>query len=102
MHKYFQVYMIKEVKPRSETFQGTSSYRSFDSHSIPRWQDRRPFVVGVCVCVCGGGGGVHVERGETASIVCSVGGVCLLLNVPATGECISRTDLPRQFYVLPH
>ena len=28
--------------------------------------------------------------------------VCWLLNVPATGECISWTDLLRQFYVLPH
>ena len=28
--------------------------------------------------------------------------VCWLLNVPATGECISGTDLHRQFYVLPH
>ena len=32
--------------------------------------------------------------------------VCLfvgwLLNVPATCECISGTDLLRQFYVLPH
>ena len=32
--------------------------------------------------------------------------VCLfvgwLLNVPATGECISGTDLLRQFYMLPH
>ena len=25
-----------------------------------------------------------------------------LLNVPTTGECISGTDLHRQFYVLPH
>ena len=25
-----------------------------------------------------------------------------LLNVPATGECISGTDLLRQLYVLPH
>ena len=25
-----------------------------------------------------------------------------LLNVPATGECISGTDLHRQLYVLPH
>ena len=25
-----------------------------------------------------------------------------LLNVPATCECISGTDLHRQFYVLPH
>ena len=28
--------------------------------------------------------------------------VCWLLNVPAISECISRTDLLRQFYVLPH
>ena len=28
--------------------------------------------------------------------------VCCLLNVPATCECISGTDLLRQFYVLPH
>ena len=28
--------------------------------------------------------------------------VSLLLNVPATCECISGTDLHRQFYVLPH
>ena len=27
---------------------------------------------------------------------------CWLLNVPATRECISGTDLLRQFYVLPH
>ena len=27
---------------------------------------------------------------------------CSLLNVPATCECISGTDLRRQFYVLPH
>ena len=27
---------------------------------------------------------------------------CWLLNVPATCECISGTDLHRQFYVLPH
>ena len=25
-----------------------------------------------------------------------------LLNIPATGECLSGTDLLRQFYVLPH
>ena len=34
---------------------------------------------------------------HTRSIV-----VCWLLNVPATCECISGTDLLRQFYVLPH
>ena len=28
--------------------------------------------------------------------------VCWLLNVPATCECISGTDLHRQFYMLPH
>ena len=28
--------------------------------------------------------------------------VCWLLNVPATCECISGTDLLKQFYVLPH
>ena len=28
--------------------------------------------------------------------------VSWLLNVPATCECISGTDLHRQFYVLPH
>ena len=28
--------------------------------------------------------------------------VCWLLNVPATGYCISGTDLLRQFDVLPH
>ena len=35
-----------------------------------------------------------------------IAGVCLfvgwLLYVPATGSCISGTDLLRQFYVLPH
>ena len=28
--------------------------------------------------------------------------VCSLLNVPETCECISGTDLLRQFHVLPH
>ena len=28
--------------------------------------------------------------------------VCWLLIVPATCECVSGTDLLRQFYVLPH
>ena len=28
--------------------------------------------------------------------------VCWLLNVPATCECVSGTDLHRQFYLLPH
>ena len=28
--------------------------------------------------------------------------VCWLLNVPATCQCISGTDLLRQFYMLPH
>ena len=33
---------------------------------------------------------------------CQICFVCLLLNVPATGSCISGTNLLRQFYVLPH
>ena len=28
--------------------------------------------------------------------------ICWLLNVPATCECVSGTDLLRQLYVLPH
>ena len=28
--------------------------------------------------------------------------VCWLFDVPATGQCISATDLLRQFDVLPH
>ena len=28
--------------------------------------------------------------------------VCWLLNIPATCECVSGTDLLRQFYMLPH
>ena len=28
--------------------------------------------------------------------------ICWLLNVPATCQCISETDLLRQFYMLPH
>ena len=28
--------------------------------------------------------------------------LCRLLTVPATGKCISGTDLLRQFYVLPY
>ena len=44
----------------------------------------------------------HAElRGEIKRvIICLL--VCWLLNVPATGYCISGTDLLRQFYVLPH
>ena len=34
--------------------------------------------------------------------VCNTDVCCLLVNVPATCECISGTDLLRQFYVLPH
>ena len=36
-------------------------------------------------------------KGEKTRIV-----VCWLLSVPATSQCISGTDLLRQFYVLPH
>ena len=40
------------------------------------------------------------ESGDNDSITTQF--VCRLLNVPATCECISGTDLLRQFYVLPH
>ena len=45
-------------------------------------------IVSAFVCVAFGDGGGVV--------------VCWLLNVPATCECISGTDLLRQFYMLPH
>ena len=51
----------------------------------------------------GGGGGERereVERERGGRVVVVVVG--WLLNVPATCECISGTDLLRQFYVLPH
>ena len=39
------------------------------------------------------------EEEEEVEFVLFVG---WLLNIPATCECISGTDLRRQFYVLPH
>ena len=49
------------------------------------------------------------ENGERFADLCALNQlvivclfVCWLLNVPATCECISGTDLHRQFYVLPH
>ena len=64
----------------------------------------------------GGGGGGGVGRTDLCTCILRSlvgmetvlprrpGGivVCWLLNVPATYECISGTDLLRQFYVLPH
>ena len=62
----------------------------------------------------GGGGGRQTDRqtdhvADASLNACffpSPVGVCLLVgwlpNVPATGECISGTDLLRQFYVLSH
>ena len=44
---------------------------------------------------------IHVLEHRTASIVSDLL-VGWLLNVPATCECISGTDLHRQVYVLPH
>ena len=41
------------------------------------------------------------ERGSTLGNIGRLVG-CWLLNVPATCECISGTDLHRQLYVLPH
>ena len=50
------------------------------------------------------GGGVQSEKESKGERVGER--VCLfvgwLLNVPATCECISGTDLLRQFYVLSH
>ena len=68
----------------------------------------------VCVCVC-----VCSQRQITILLIMKVDIVSslmaplrhsvpvrywdsLLLNVPATGYCISGTDLLRQVYVLPH
>ena len=45
----------------------------------------------------GGGEGEGKDGGKGPVVV-----VCGLLYVPATGECISGTDLLRQFYVVPH
>ena len=42
--------------------------------------------------------GHSVKQTDQTESVC----VCCLLNVPATGKCISGTDLLRQFCVLPH
>ena len=47
------------------------------------------------VCVIG----VHKQLGSALLLLFVV---CLLLNVPATCECISGMDLLRQVYVLPH
>ena len=47
----------------------------------------------------GGGAGVGFSRAALAVVFVVV---CWLLNVPATCECISGTDLLRQFYALPH
>ena len=52
----------------------------------------------------GRGGGREGERRERKE--CrggeKEGFVGWLLNIPTTGQCISGTDLHRQFYVLPH
>ena len=56
----------------------------FPATFLPFWH----FYVVVVVVGGGGGGGG--------------GGDGCLFNVPATCECISETDLLRQFYVLPH
>ena len=44
----------------------------------------------------------QVVRALTLSRQASGKAVCCLLNVPAKCQCISGTDLLRQFYVLPH
>ena len=42
------------------------------------------------------------EAVVAAAAAAAVVGVCWLPNVPPTCECISGTNLFRQFYVLPH
>ena len=39
---------------------------------------------------------------HTTKAMLSVVVVCWLLNVPPTCECISGTDVLKQFYLLPH
>ena len=49
--------------------------------------------------------GIHLQRGSSPLSLMEPYQslfVCWLFNVPATGYCISGTDLLRQFYVLPH
>ena len=53
-------------------------------------------------CPVGVGGGRACKTQCTVVVMIYDGVVCWLLNVPATCECISGTDLLRQFYVLPH
>ena len=53
----------------------------------------------------GGHGSWSVDKACCCNVAakdCPFKVVCWLLNVPATCECISGTDLQRQFYVLPH
>ena len=50
-------------------------------------------------CKRGKGGDGEVEVTSLLTVCLFVG---WLLNVPETCECISGTDLLRQFYVLPH
>ena len=56
--------------------------------SILQWNWEGPFSTGL-----------HVNPLAGAVVCLFVG---WLLNVPATCQCISGTDLHRQFYVLPH
>ena len=47
-----------------------------------------------------GVGGIREVRNNVFHKEAGVCFVCWLLNVPATGYCISGTDLLRQFYVM--
>ena len=49
------------------------------------------------ICQCSKVSAILGRAGEGKGLF-----VCWLLIVPATCECISGTDLHRQFYVLPH
>ena len=50
----------------------------------------------------GRGKGRHERKRVRGEEEAKKGDVCWLLNVPATCQCISGTDLRKQFYVLPH
>ena len=81
----------------SNSISGSSDRRVIDrgSNSISGSSDRRVIARTFCFTI------THCSFLFLSALVYDVV-VCLLLNVSATCECISGTDLLRQFYVLPH
>ena len=70
---------------------------------VPRTVDPQKSLKSKTVHSCVSVGAAHsrFHRLQEVHQVCDCF-VCWLLIVPATCECISGTDLQRQFYVLPH